>query len=60
MVENTTRRKTARITAKLVGRVRRLSETVSDDVCCPQCVVLLARGITGHGHGSRPGRPARG
>lgn len=37
MVENTTRRKTVRITAKLVGRVRQLSETVPDDVCCPRC-----------------------
>ncbi|CAM5233230.1 hypothetical protein SBADM41S_11296 [Streptomyces badius] len=41
------------ITAKLVGMARRLSRTVSDDVCCTLCVALLARGIAGHGHDGR-------
>ncbi|MER7736508.1 hypothetical protein ABTX80_37125 [Streptomyces erythrochromogenes] len=50
--------KTARNMVALVGLTRRLSRAVSEDVCCPSCIALLARGIAGHGHtATAAGRP---
>ncbi|MFJ1787205.1 AMP-binding protein [Streptomyces anulatus] len=54
VVGNATRRKTGRITAKLVDRARRLSETVSDDVCCPSASPFWRGGSPATGTAATP------